>query len=70
MIGTLLSHYRIVAPLAEGGMGVVYRAHVCLERAHQARDRAMIYLQVNPRFDALRPDPRFEALVSRMGFPE
>jgi hypothetical protein len=33
------------------------------------RDRAMVYLQVNPRFDALRSDPRFGELVRRMRFP-
>ncbi len=37
-----------------------------LEQAHRERDRAMVYLNVNPRFDLLRDDPRFQELVRRM----
>jgi len=39
-----------------------------LEKAYTVRDRAMIYLQVNPRFDVLRPNPQFRDLVQRMNF--
>ncbi len=51
-------------------LGDVEPAFEWLEKAHAARDRAMIYLQVNPRFDRLRADPRFDGLVRRMGFPD
>ncbi|HET9326985.1 MAG TPA: protein kinase [Candidatus Eisenbacteria bacterium] len=37
-----------------------------LERGFEVRDRAMVYLNVNPRFDALRGEPRFGELVRRM----
>jgi hypothetical protein len=39
-----------------------------LERAYDARDIHMIYLPVDPKWDAYRADPRFEALIVRCGF--
>jgi serine/threonine-protein kinase len=40
-----------------------------MERAHRDRRGWMAYLSVNPMFDPLRGEPRFEALVARMRYP-
>jgi tetratricopeptide (TPR) repeat protein/predicted Ser/Thr protein kinase len=41
-----------------------------LERGLAEHDRGMVWMRVNPRFDSLRGDPRFDALVERMKFPK
>ncbi len=40
-----------------------------LDQGYREHDAFMILLKVWPPFDALRSDPRFEALVRRMNFP-
>jgi TolB-like protein/DNA-binding winged helix-turn-helix (wHTH) protein len=40
-----------------------------LEKGFQERDALMINLRVEPVFDGLREDPRFQALVRRVGIP-
>ena len=39
-----------------------------LERAHSTRDVHLVFLPVDPKWDRLRPDPRFAALLERCGF--
>jgi len=38
-----------------------------LEKAYEERDSRIIFLAVDPVLDCARPDPRFAALVARMG---
>ena len=41
-----------------------------LEKAYAARSGGMVRLKSDPFFDPLRSDPRFEAIMKRMNFPE
>ena len=62
---------RYVSPWAlasiHAGLGEREEALDWLERAFDERDSSLVWLKVHPRFDLLRGEPRFEALVERMG---
>ena len=60
-----VSRYRLAA--IHLGLGERETALDLLEQGHGARDRAMIWLRVAPRFDRLRDEPRFRALLKAMG---
>ena len=49
------------------GLGEKDRAFEELEKAFERREDALVSLKVNPRFDSLRNDPRFESLLHRIG---
>jgi TolB-like protein/DNA-binding winged helix-turn-helix (wHTH) protein/Tfp pilus assembly protein PilF len=50
-------------------LGETDRAFEGFEKAIEARDWQMALLNVEPAFDGLRSDPRFAALVERVGLP-
>lgn len=52
------------------GLGDTASAIDALERGYQQRSWMTALARVNPEFDPLRGDPRFEALLRRIAFPE
>ncbi len=50
-------------------LGETDRAFELLQKGLAARDWQMALLKVEPAFDTLRSDPRFDALVDRVGLP-
>ncbi len=54
--------------LVHHGLGNTDQAFTWLERAYGERDFRMIYLRIEPIWDDLRGDVRFEAFLNRIGF--
>ncbi len=52
------------------GLGDKDQTFAWLEKAYQDRFFTLIRLKVEPLFDPLREDPRFQDLLKRMNFPE
>lgn len=55
--------------LAHLALGDRTRALAALEAAHEERAWGLAFIGVEPFFDALRPEPRFSALLQRMRLP-
>ena len=66
-----LSKRRYVSPLGTSliytGLSDKERAFEWLEKAFEDRYWQMLRLKVDPRFDRLRPNPRFTGLLRRIG---
>jgi len=41
-----------------------------LKRGYEQRDQRMVFLKVEPKWNNLRGDPRFQDLMRRVGFTE
>ncbi len=65
--GQLVSHYDVA--MIHAGLGDTERAFAELDSAYAERPWAMLLLRVDPAFDGLHADPRFERLVKRVGLP-
>jgi TolB-like protein/tetratricopeptide (TPR) repeat protein len=69
-----LSHRQFVEAMPMAiihiGLGHKDEAIKLLEKAEQEHDHDIAYLRVFHVFDPLRPDPRFQALLRRVNFPQ
>lgn len=52
-----------------GALGEKDQAMLHLEMAHAEHREGLLWLKVDPEFDGLRSDPRFDNLLRRIGFP-
>lgn len=56
--------------LIYNGLGETDEAFAWLENGYAARDPKMTFLKVEPKWNNLRGDPRFQDLMRRVGFPQ
>jgi tetratricopeptide (TPR) repeat protein len=69
-----MSRKTFVSPLSTAfaflGLGNRDKTFERLEEALKQHSRALVWINVDPRFEPLRGDPRFSQLLKRIGLPE
>jgi serine/threonine-protein kinase len=69
-----LSTQRYISPgniaLIYNGLGERDQTLAWLEKGYEQRDPKMVFLKVEPKWNNLRADPRFQDLLRRVGFPQ
>ena len=69
-----LSNKKFVSPAGIAfiyiGLGKKDKAFEWLEKAYEQRGKWLSLIKVEPMYDSLRSDPRFQDLVERMNFPD
>ena len=70
---TAVSQQRNVPPyhfaIIHAALGEKDQAFTWLDKACEDRYRLVAYLKVDPMFDSLRDEPRFQKIIADMKFP-
>jgi len=71
LTGKSVSGAELMTSIAAAYAALDERDHAisALEQAYNAREFTLFFLKVDPRFDSLRSDIRFQDLLRRIGFP-
>ncbi len=73
-MGKLKTTKEYVSPaeltILHAGLGDKEQALASLEKAYTARDLQLQFLKVDPHYDSLRADPRFQDLMRRVGLTQ
>jgi tetratricopeptide (TPR) repeat protein len=56
--------------MAYAGLGDKDQAFEWLDKAYERHDKGLAFLKVDPPFEPLHSDPRFEKFLRRMNFPQ
>ncbi|MBI5282097.1 MAG: tetratricopeptide repeat protein [Candidatus Solibacter usitatus] len=59
--------YQLHIAMIHAGLNETDRAIEKLEKSYQRREADLNFLMVEPAFDSLQPDPRFQGLLKRIG---
>jgi tetratricopeptide (TPR) repeat protein len=56
-----------ILAMGYAALGEMEKAFGCLDRALAERSSGLVYVHIDPGFDPLRDEPRYAALVERVG---
>ncbi|MDQ3687329.1 MAG: hypothetical protein M3430_17280, partial [Acidobacteriota bacterium] len=51
-------------------LGEKDKAFAELNKSYERRETPLFLIKIDPRFDPLRDDPRFQELLRKVGFPQ
>ena len=60
----------VALAVAYAGMGYKEKLFICLQEAFAERSNSLVDLKVDPMYDPFRSDPRFQALLRRVGLAQ